>query len=475
MGDADADSGPDLLCTFYGDDFTGSTDVLEALALNGARGVLFFEPPDPADLDAFEGVDAVGVAGRSRAMSPAEMDAHLPGAFEALAAFDAPLCHYKVCSTFDSSPTVGSVGRAVDLGQAVFDGPFVPVVVAAPELAPRGRYVVFGNLFATVDGETHRLDRHPTMADHPVTPMSEADLRRHLGEQTDRERALLDVRALGGDPDAPGPERALAAAREDGEVVVCDGLTREHQRTVGRLVWERAREEGPLFSASSSGLTYALGAHWREAGVVDAGERVNPPPAPAVDRIAVVSGSASPATDAQIGWALANGFEGIRLDTAALVDPDRAPAVRDAAVEAAVAALDRGDSVVLYSARGPDDPAIEATRERAADLGLDGRDLGERLGRQQGRILRAVVAGADLGRACVAGGDTSGHVAPELDVYALEYRAPVGPGSPLCTARAEGRFDGLELALKGGQVETRSGEPDFFGAVRAGGPPGDGE
>jgi uncharacterized protein YgbK (DUF1537 family) len=39
---------------------------------------------------------------------------------------------------------------------------------------------------------------------------------------------------------------------------------------------------------------------------------------------------------------------------------------------------------------------------------------------------------------------------------------PLAPGSPLCRARArEDAFDGLEIAMKGGQV----GKPDFFGSV----------
>ncbi|HAX43461.1 MAG TPA: type III effector, partial [Solibacterales bacterium] len=54
----------------------------------------------------------------SRTFTPAEMDAHLPAIFEALAALGAPLIHYKVCSTFDSSPTTGSIGRAIEIGGA---------------------------------------------------------------------------------------------------------------------------------------------------------------------------------------------------------------------------------------------------------------------------------------------------------------------------------------------------------------------
>jgi uncharacterized protein YgbK (DUF1537 family) len=92
----------DLLLTFYGDDFTGSTDTMEALQTNGVPTVLFLEPPAP-DLLAgrFAGVRAVGLAGISRSLSPAQMHAELYPKFRALQALGAPFVHYKVCSTFD--------------------------------------------------------------------------------------------------------------------------------------------------------------------------------------------------------------------------------------------------------------------------------------------------------------------------------------------------------------------------------------
>lgn len=460
----------DPAVAFYGDDFTGSTDVLESLSRNGVDTVLFLDVPDRSDVERFGEVDAVGVAGTSRSMTPSEMDERLPAVFEALAEFDPKLVHYKVCSTFDSSPTVGSIGRAIDVGQAVFDSPFVPVVVSAPSLEPRGRYVLFGNLFATVDGETYRIDRHPTMSEHPVTPMTEADLRDHLGEQTDRDIGLLDVRTIDGET-GESLDSALDDVVADNEIVLFDGLNRHHQRKVGRLIWERCEsrtEAGPLFSASSSGLDYALTNYWRSAGTLE--EPDPSTPVDAVDRILVVSGSASPVTEAQIEWALDHGFEGIRLDAERLVDPEAADEARREASRAALEALEAGESPLLYSARGPDDPAIERTRARAEAAGVAPDRIGDRLGDEQGRITRTICAEAGLDRVCIAGGDTSGHVAPHLDVFALEYLSRVGPGSPLCRAASrETAFDGLEIALKGGQVQTTSDEADFFGAVREGG------
>jgi len=192
----------DLLLSYTGDDFTGSTDVMEALTLAGVPTALFLEPPSPDELRCFDGLRAVGVAGTSRAMTPAQMDAALPPAFERLKRLGAPLVHYKVCSTFDSSPQIGSIGRAIEIGAGVFGGRFVPLMVGAPALR---RYTLFGNLFATLGAETFRIDRHPVMRAHPVTPMDEGDLRVHLGRQTSRSIARYSCE--------PPPRRSVRRAR----------------------------------------------------------------------------------------------------------------------------------------------------------------------------------------------------------------------------------------------------------------------
>src|SRR5580692_7925288 len=99
-----------LLLAFYGDDFTGSTDALEQLALAGIRTALFINPPTPAQLKRFPHLQAVGVAGMTRALPPAAMKKELVPALKELKKLGARHVHYKVCSTFDSSPEIGSIG-----------------------------------------------------------------------------------------------------------------------------------------------------------------------------------------------------------------------------------------------------------------------------------------------------------------------------------------------------------------------------
>ena len=91
----------DLLLSFYGDDFTGSTDAMESLARGGVRTVLFTTPPTPAQLARYDGLRAFGVAGMTRSMSPEAMEQTLRPAFEVIRQCKPPIVHYKVCSTFD--------------------------------------------------------------------------------------------------------------------------------------------------------------------------------------------------------------------------------------------------------------------------------------------------------------------------------------------------------------------------------------
>ncbi|WP_137894279.1 3-oxo-isoapionate kinase OiaK [Ramlibacter sp. 2FC] len=445
-----------LLLAYYGDDFTGSTDALEALTQAGVPTVLFFEPPDAQALRRFPGARAVGLAGQARGRSPAWMREQLAPALAALARLGAPILQYKVCSTFDSSPEIGSIGCAIDLGVPLMPGRWSPMVVGAPRLK---RYQAFGNLFAVANGEGHRLDRHPTMSRHPVTPMAEADLRLHLGAQTARRRALIDFTQL----KAGAGKAALSAiceAAAEVPVVLLDVLDEQTLREAGRLVWEQ-RGEG-LFSASSSGLQDALAAHWQASGLVAAPEHL--PAAQPVEAIAVVSGSCSPVTAAQIAWAQANGFAAHRLDVPRLLDGSAQEIAR--AVDAACAALAQGRSPLVYTAAGPDDPAVLAFEAHAAAAGLDRSEAALRTGQALARVMRAMLDRLPaLRRVAVAGGDSSGAVAAALGVQALTMAARLAPGAPLCRAWSQDpRRDGLELVLKGGQM----GGVDFFGAVRDG-------
>ena len=449
------------LYAYYGDDFTGSTDVLEALSLAGVRSVLFIGIPSQERRQEFGHCQALGIAGESRSRPPQWMSEHLPGVLRWLGALGAPIVHYKTCSTFDSSPQVGSIGRALEIGRETLTPPFIPIVVAAPHLR---RYLAFGNLFAAAGEKICRIDRHPSMRAHPVTPMYEADLRRHLAAQTPLRIGLVDLTAFA-QGRAPA---ALAECLSRGDAAVLfDGVSEAELEETGRLLWQCAvpkqsvsaepggvdavqpsiDTERPLFCAGSSGLTYALLSAWLRTRVI-AGEPPRTQAAP-VETLLVMSGSCSPVTERQIRTALDSGYHGIPLDVSRLLTESCAAAAVATALEEAVSHLRAGQSTVIYSALGPLAPATHPG--------------GEALGARAGALLRRILTETRVPRVVLAGGDTSSHAVAQLGIDALTWAASLEPGAPLCCAHAQTPgIDGLELVLKGGQV----GSDDFFERVR---------
>ncbi|NOV00238.1 four-carbon acid sugar kinase family protein [Paenibacillus planticolens] len=459
------------LC-YYGDDFTGSTDVLEALFQAGLKTVLFLEPPTPELLqERFQDADCFGVAGVGRSFTPEEMERELRPIFTMLKAAGAAVVHYKICSTFDSSPGTGSIGKAAEIGREVFDGRYIPLLAGVPYL---GRYTLFGNHFAAggSGGIVHRLDRHPTMSKHPVTPMAEADLRKHLAQQTGLKTALLDILALDGSYAEVRERLEKVIGQEEPDLLLFDVLDERRLEAAGRMIWEEAAVQDGLFVIGSSGVEYALGAVWRkDAGSVEinavAGRALNraEPPrveAPRETPLLVVSGSCSPVTEEQIGQALKAGFVGIRVGMEELLSPDTQEAARAALQQEAQRWLASGKSVIVYSATGPNDDSIERMRKVLSAQGIRSEDSSRLLGTALGALTKELVRQLGISRVLIAGGDTSGYVTRELGIYALECISVLDPGGPLCRAYSnEPQFNGLELVLKGGQV----GGKDFFERV----------
>ena len=451
---------PEILLAFYGDDFTGSTDSMEALTLNGLDTVLFLQPPDEALLRRFPTLRCYGIAGVSRSMDPHEMERELTPVFEKMKPISSRIVHYKTCSTFDSSPQTGSIGLAIDLGRKVFGcTSAVPLLVGAPVL---GRYTLFGNHFARVKGVTFRLDRHPTMANHPVTPMHEADLRRHLSEQTDAQIGLMDVFDLDGSLNEV-EHRYEDRVQAGNSVVLFDVLDEQRLAVAGGVIWNQS-EQGQRFVAGSSGVEYALTAWWKENGVIEHGHPKLESPGP-VDQIAVFSGSCSPVTQSQIQWAADNGFQALRVPVEWIAGESQREQVHQAVLEQAKAILDCGQSVILYTALGPDDRSILQVQQALSSQGQLASKTGEIIGKALGHLARALVQSTGLRRIVMAGGDTSSYASRQLGIYGLRMHSPIAPGSPLCVAYSENpRLDGLQIALKGGQV----GKEDYFTRVLCG-------
>ena len=405
------------LLSFYGDDFTGSTDAMEALATHGIKTVMFTRQPTGGEFAPFTDYQAFGLAGSSRSQTPEWMNAHLPKAFEWLKSLNARYCHYKVCSTFDSSPTIGNIGRALEIGAAAFDQKTVPLLLGAPQIK---RYTFAGHLFAGYQGQTYRIDRHPVMSVHPVTPMDEADVKLHLARQTSWPSSQIEL------------------------IDVFDAAS---QIQAG----QRLLKLTSPFIVGSSGVGYAL---------MKAMElQVQSFPAlPGVDRLMAVSGSVSPTTERQIRYSLQNGYTGLAVDPLDILGENRRQ-ILQAAIETSVEATRQGRSVLVYTALGPSTDK----GEKLSSITNARQQIGEALG----SILKQVLQQTGVKRAIIAGGDSSSHALGQLDVVALTTRFPMAatPGSPLCVAHSRNpAVTGLEIALKGGQV----GGDDYFVSLRDG-------
>jgi uncharacterized protein YgbK (DUF1537 family) len=420
---------------WYGDDFTGATDTLATWAERGFRALLFMRVPTPAQRAAAGALDAIGIAGATRAMAPDAAAEALDRAGCFFAGQGVDLLHYKCCSTFDSAPHVGSIGAAVRTLHRYFPNAFVPIVGGQPNL---GRYCLFGTLFAAAGtgGEVHRIDRHPTMSVHPVTPMVEADLRRHLAAQGLRV-GFLDYRGYESD----ATDAALdACAQTQPDAVLFDVACAADIPIIGRLITRRM-QAGPMLAVGPSSVAQALAAaHDEGPSEPRPSERTRPVGSRRDGHVLALVGSLSPVTRAQV--VAATSYRRLDIDPGRLLENE---SYADTLCSQALALLS-GGNLMLVTERPSGEPAVAA-----------------RVAIATGGLLRAVMSKASVARLVIAGGDTSSHAVSALDVWGLSYRGPMVPGAPLCRVHSDdARLDGLEVILKGGQM----GSPSFFEDVK---------
>lgn len=410
------------LVAFYADDFTGATDVMLQLRRCGLDGVLLLSA-DEAALARHAHSDVVGIAGIARSLPTADMEAEVASAFRMLWALRPRVLQYKACSTVDSSPGIGSLGRAAEIAVATTRQRSIPALFAQPDF---GRFTVFGNHFAADHGTVYRLDRHPTMSRHPSTPIDEADLTLFLARQTDLPVRNLPLIAYPEDPaDAP----PLAEG-----ITVLDAVEDHHLFTVGHMVLDI--DDGPVFAMGSGGLSRAVGMVLGSGGLrrEDRGGTTGP--------VLVVSGSNSPQTGRQIEHARGAGWPVRALTTD---DLDRPDSLRDWAL----ATLADGGRGVVHS----------------RDLPATTPDLLARLAALYTDLLRTTRAGTPELTAVVCGGDTSSRILRSSGAEALEIDRVVVDNVMISRLLAPGHWaDRLPILLKGGQV----GRENLFEIVRKG-------
>ncbi|MFC4354257.1 four-carbon acid sugar kinase family protein [Chryseomicrobium palamuruense] len=431
-----------LLLGFYGDDFTGSTDAMEALYLKGYKSVLFLEAPPTHILESMPTLQCIGVAGTSRAKDPDGMEQELRPVLTRLQELTPKIVHYKVCSTFDSSPDVGSIGKAIEVANTIYtEQSHVPVMAGAPAL---GRYTLFGNHFAKSGDEVYRLDRHPIMSKHPSTPMQEADLGKHLAHQLSadiRYFTLVDNQ----------PSEALVDCYKKataGDVVIHDCVDAEMLRRSARIIWET--QDAPLFVVGSSGVEYGLADYWESETDISP-EKKTVYPLYAQDNVLVISGSASMITKNQIDFAVSRGYTAVRIPNEILQGKDPHDFLEY------IQNLAEADKrLILFTALGPDDENIRHVKAYYAENGATPAEAAEVIGTILGKLTKTIYSTNGYARLVIAGGDTSGFITKTLGIDSLEVIQSISPGAPLCIGKSFSHGETIEVALKGGQFGSEA-------------------
>lgn len=406
------------------DDFTGATDLANNLVRAGMRVVQTIGIPE-AGLAAE--VDAVVVALKSRTIPAVDAVAQSLAALRWLQSQGARQIYFKYCSTFDSTAE-GNIGP---VAEALMDALGSDFTIATPAFPDNQRTVFKGYLFA---GDV--LLNESGMQNHPLTPMTDPNLVRVLQQQSRRKVGLIDYRAVARGPAAIG-ER-MAALRADGVgIAIVDAVSNEDLLRLGP-----ALAGLPLVTAGS-GVAIGLPQNF---GIAPSSAASELPPAGGLQ--AVLSGSCSVATNAQVAHFLAQGRPGFALDPLQIAN---GADVVGAALAWAGPLLQARTPLLVYSTADP--AAVKSVQQR---LGVD--EAGAMVERTLAAIARGLVE-RGVRQLVVAGGETSGACVQALGISQLQIGPQIDPGVPWCHAESEqAAGEGVHIALKSGNF----GSPDFF-------------
>jgi uncharacterized protein YgbK (DUF1537 family) len=403
------------------DDFTGATDLANNLVRAGMRAVQTIGVPEGPAPEA----DAVVVALKSRTIPAADAVAQSLQALRWLRAQGARQFYFKVCSTFDSTPR-GNIGPVAEALLQELGASFCCVTPAFPENA---RTVYKGHLFV---GDVLLSDSG--MRNHPLTPMTDANLVRVLQAQSQGQVALVDHRVVRGGA-APIHARLRQLQDEGVRFAVVDALDNEDLMHLGRAITDH-----PLVVAGS-GVAIGLP---QNHGLSPSPDTAALPRAEGA--CAIVSGSCSVATNQQVADFLRRGLPALA------VDPLQIAAGRDVVREAldwAAPWLGK-QPVLVYSSAPPE--SVRAVQQQ-----LGAGDAGEMVESALAAIARGLVQ-RGVGRLIVAGGETSGAAVQALGVQQMRIGPQIDPGVPWCHAQATTCGRTVHLALKSGNF----GSIDFF-------------
>jgi 3-dehydrotetronate 4-kinase len=358
------------------DDFTGATDLANNLVRAGMRVV---QTIGVSERDFNDDVDAIVIALKSRTIAPQEAVAQSLAACAWLKCAGATQIYFKYCSTFDSTPQ-GNIGPVTDALMQALGADFT---ISTPAFPDNNRTVFKGHLFV---GDM--LLSESGMRDHPLTPMTDANLVRVLQAQSRQKIGLIEARTVQAGS-AAITERIRELRNEGIGAAIVDAISNDDLLKLGP-----ALRDLPLV-CGGSGVAIGLPQNFG----VTASMQASALPAAAGSR-AIVSGSCSQATNRQVASFIATGGAAHRVD-AMRAATDSARVITDALHWAkAQLAAHANDPLLIYSTAEP-----QAVRHIQASLGA------EHAGAQIEKTLAAIGLGVvSLGvrQLIVAGGETSG-------------------------------------------------------------------
>ena len=413
------------------DDFTGATDLANNLVRSGMRTVQAIGVP--ADAAQPMDADAIVVALKSRTIPAPEAVRQSLEALRWLQGQGVRQIYFKYCSTFDSTPA-GNIGPVTDALLDALHGAGRGFTIVCPAFPENQRTVFKGHLFV---GDVLLSDSG--MRNHPLTPMTDANLVRVMQAQTRRRVGLVAQDTVAAGPDAIRAAFGKLQATGIG-VAVVDAIGNEDLRRIGAAV-----RDLPLVTAGS-GVAIGLPANWQASGALGRNPQADRLP-PARGLKAIVSGSCSVATNAQV-------LEFKRTGGAAFaVDPLALAAGQDVVGDITRQALARlADGPVLVYA------TAEAAAVQAVQAKLGAARAGEIVEQALAAIATALVK-AGVRQLVVAGGETSGAVVQALGVQRMAIGPQISPGVPWTAVQSPAcPGETLHMALKSGNF----GGPDFF-------------
>jgi uncharacterized protein YgbK (DUF1537 family) len=349
--------------------------------------------------------------------------------------------YFKYCSTFDSTAK-GNIGPVAD---ALMQALGTHYSMACPAFPENQRTIFKGHLFV---GDVLLSDSG--MRNHPLTPMTDANLVRVLQAQSRCKVGLLShlqvAKGAASLKQLVEQKVADAAKESPGVIDIADAITNDDLMVLGH-----ALADLPLVTAGS-GLALGLAAAYIARGLVKADAHAAQLPV-AGGKAVVISGSCSVATNAQVKHWIAAGKPAIKVDAREIAGGQPvAQRVLDWHAQ-------QTETCLIYATSPPEEVA-------ALQKEFGANSLGEQIEHGFAQIAQGLIA-QQVRRFVVAGGETSGAVVNALGVQSLKIGETIDPGVPWTSGQVgKPLLDTpapVLLALKSGNFGTE----DFFSKALA--------